>query len=64
MLNGQLQLTDMTLGVSMTRLRRPLFVAGILSLAILAGCASKGTRAPVVDLAGGQSAAPPQAGGS
>ncbi|MCV6904402.1 MAG: peptidase, partial [Achromobacter xylosoxidans] len=42
MLNGQLQLTDMNLGVSMTRLRRPVFVAGVLSLAILAGCASKG----------------------
>lgn len=64
MLNGQLQLTDMTLGVSMTRLRRPLFVAGVLSLAILAGCASKGTRAPVVDLAGGQPAAAAQPGGS
>ncbi|KOQ34022.1 peptidase, partial [Achromobacter xylosoxidans] len=51
MLNGQLQLTDMNLGVSMTRLRRPVFVTGVLSLAILAGCASKGTRAPVVDLA-------------
>lgn len=64
MLNGQLQLTDMTLGVSMTRLRRPLFVAGVLSLAILAGCASKGTRAPVVDLAGGQPSATAQPGGS
>ncbi|CUI57129.1 MULTISPECIES: peptidoglycan DD-metalloendopeptidase family protein [Achromobacter] len=64
MLNGQLQLTDMNLGVSMTRLRRPVFVAGVLSLAILAGCASKGTRAPVVDLAGGQPSAPAQPGGS
>jgi hypothetical protein len=54
MLNGQLQLTDMKLGASMTRLRRPLFAVGVLSLAILAGCASKGTRAPVVDMTGGQ----------
>ena len=64
MLNGQLQLTDLTMGVSMTRLRRPIFVAGVLSLAILAGCASKGTRAPVVDLAGGQPSASAQPGGS
>jgi len=56
MLNGQLQLTDMNLGASMTRLRRPLFAVGVLSLAILAGCASKGTRAPVVDMTGGQPA--------
>ncbi|CAB3670265.1 MAG: LysM peptidoglycan-binding domain-containing protein [Achromobacter sp.] len=63
MLNGQLQLTDMNLGVSITRLRRPVFVAGVLSLAILAGCASKGTRAPVVDLTGGQPSAV-QSGGS
>lgn len=63
MLNGQLQLTDMNLGVSITRLRRPVFVAGVLSLAILAGCASKGTRAPVVDLTGGQPTAV-QSGGS
>ncbi|AZS79836.1 MULTISPECIES: peptidoglycan DD-metalloendopeptidase family protein [Achromobacter] len=54
MLNGQSQLTDMTMGASMTRLRRPLFIAGALSLAILAGCASKGTRAPVVDMTNGQ----------
>nr|WP_315847419.1 peptidoglycan DD-metalloendopeptidase family protein [uncultured Achromobacter sp.] len=64
MLNGQLQLTDMTMGASMTRLRRPLFIAGALSLAILAGCASKGTRAPVVDMTGGQPAAAAQPGGS
>ncbi|HEY9320037.1 lipoprotein NlpD [Achromobacter deleyi] len=64
MLNGQLQLTDMTKGASMTRLRRPLFVAGALSLAILAGCASKGTRAPVVDMTGGQPAPSAQPGGS
>lgn len=54
MLNGQSKLTDMTMGASMTRLRRPLFIAGALSLAILAGCASKGTRAPVVDMTNGQ----------
>jgi len=63
MLNGQLQLTDMNLGASMTRLRRPLFAVGVLSLAILAGCASKGTRAPVVDMTGGQPA-PTAASGS
>ncbi|MDQ6213016.1 LysM peptidoglycan-binding domain-containing protein, partial [Achromobacter insolitus] len=64
MLNGQLQLTDITLGASMTRLRRPLFIAGALSLSILAGCASKGTRAPVVDMTGGQPAPAAQPGGS
>ena len=32
MLNGQLQLTDLTMGVSMTRLRRPIFVAGVCLL--------------------------------
>lgn len=64
MLNGQLQLTDMTKGASMTRLRRPLFIAGALSLAILAGCASKGTRAPVVDMTGGQPSPSAQPGGS
>lgn len=63
MLNGQLQLTDLTMGVSMTRLRRPGIVAGVLSLAILAGCAS-GTRAPVVDMTGGQPTASAQPGGS
>lgn len=56
MLNGQLQLTEMNMGASVTRLRRPLFAVGVLSLAILAGCASKGTRAPVVDMTGGQPA--------
>jgi len=64
MLNGQSQLTDMTMGASMTRLRRPLFIAGALSLAILAGCASKGTRAPVVDMTNGQPASTGQPGGS
>ncbi|MBB1594061.1 peptidoglycan DD-metalloendopeptidase family protein [Achromobacter sp. UMC46] len=64
MLNGQSQLTDMTKGASMTRLRRPLFIAGALSLAILAGCASKGTRAPVVDMTGGQPSPSAQPGGS
>ncbi|ASC67529.1 LysM peptidoglycan-binding domain-containing protein [Achromobacter denitrificans] len=64
MLNGQLQLTDITLGASSTRLRRPLFIAGALSLAILAGCASKGTRAPVVDMTGGQPAPSAQPGGT
>lgn len=64
MLNGQSQLTAMTLGASMTRLRRPLYIAGALSLAILAGCASKGTRAPVVDMTGGQPASSAQPGGS
>ena len=64
MLNGQLQLTDMNLGASKTRLRRPLFAVGVLSLAILAGCASKGTRAPVVDMTGGQPASSAQSGGS
>jgi lipoprotein NlpD len=64
MLNGQSQLTDMTMGASMTRLRRPLFMAGALSLAILAGCASKGTRAPVVDMTNGQPASTGQPGGS
>ncbi|QKH38636.1 peptidoglycan DD-metalloendopeptidase family protein [Achromobacter pestifer] len=64
MLNGQLQLTDITLGASLTRLRRPLFIAGALSLSILAGCASKGTRAPVVDMTGGQPAPATQPGGS
>ncbi|MGE8619185.1 MAG: peptidoglycan DD-metalloendopeptidase family protein, partial [Achromobacter spanius] len=58
------QLTDMTMGASMTRLRRPLFIAGALSLAILAGCASKGTRAPVVDMTNGQPASTGQPGGS
>ncbi|CAB3688941.1 MULTISPECIES: peptidoglycan DD-metalloendopeptidase family protein [Achromobacter] len=64
MLNGQSQLTAMTMGASMTRLRRPLYMAGALSLAILAGCASKGTRAPVVDMTGGQPASSAQPGGS
>lgn len=64
MLNGQLQLTDITMGASSTRLRRPLFIAGALSLAILAGCASKGTRAPVVDMTGGQPASPVAPGGT
>ncbi|AYD64648.1 LysM peptidoglycan-binding domain-containing protein [Achromobacter sp. LC458] len=64
MLNGQSQLTDMTMGASMTRLRRPLFIVGALSLAILAGCASKGTRAPVVDMTAGQPASTAQPGGS
>ncbi len=65
MLNGQLQLTaTVNLGASMTRLRRPLFVAGVLSLAILAGCASKGTRAPVVDMTGGQTTPSTQTGGT
>lgn len=64
MLNGQSQLTAMTMGASMTRLRRPLFIAGALSLAILAGCASKGTRAPVVDMTGGQPASSAQPTGS
>jgi lipoprotein NlpD len=57
MLNGQLQLTDMNFGASIARLRRPLYAVGVLSLAILAGCASKGTRAPVVDMTGGQPSA-------
>lgn len=57
MLNGQLQLTDMNYGASIARLRRPLYAVGVLSLAILAGCASKGTRAPVVDMTGGQPSA-------
>ena len=64
MLNGQLQLTEMNPGAQVARLRRPLFVAGALSLAILAGCASKGTRAPVVDLTGSQGASSAQPGGS
>ncbi|MGY6269201.1 peptidoglycan DD-metalloendopeptidase family protein [Achromobacter denitrificans] len=64
MLNGQLQLTDITLGASPTRLRRPLYIAGALSLAILAGCASKGTRAPVVDMTGGQTGTSAQSGGT
>ncbi|MFD4836854.1 peptidoglycan DD-metalloendopeptidase family protein [Achromobacter sp. NPDC058515] len=63
MLNGQSQLTDMNMGASMTRLRRPLYAVGVLSLAILAGCASKGTRAPVVDMTGGQPSSA-QPGGS
>ncbi|OZI44870.1 peptidase [Bordetella genomosp. 5] len=64
MLNGQLQLTEPHLrGALVARLRRPALIAGVLSLAILAGCASKGTRAPVVDMTGGQSSGGSQASG-
>ena len=49
----------------MPRLRRPLYLAGAISLVVLAGCASKGQRAPVVDMAGGQqTTATAQPGGS
>ena len=49
----------------MPRLRRPLYLVGAISLAVLAGCASKGQRAPVVDMAGGQqTTATAQPGGS
>lgn len=65
MLNGQLQLTDIAFGAPMPRLRRPLYLVGAISLAVLAGCASKGQRAPVVDMAGGQqTTATAQPGGS
>ncbi|MFJ1298665.1 peptidoglycan DD-metalloendopeptidase family protein [Pseudomonadota bacterium AL_CKDN230030165-1A_HGKHYDSX7] len=65
MLNGQLQLTEPhSRGALVARLRRPALIAGLLSLAILAGCASKGTRAPVVDMTGGQSGASQASGGS
>lgn len=51
MLNGQLSLTGITsAGAYVARLQRSFLWAGIISCAILAGCASKGTRAPVVDL--------------
>ena len=63
MLNGQLQLTD-TAGAPMPRLRRPLYLAGAISLVVLAGCAS-GPARPVVDMAGGQqTTATAQPGGS
>ena len=41
MLNGQLQLTDTAFGAPMPRLRRPLYLAGAISLVVLAGCASR-----------------------
>ena len=63
MLNGQLQLTDIA-GAPMPRLRRPLYLVGAISLAVLAGCAS-GPARPVVDMAGGrQTTATAQPGGS
>ena len=48
----------------MPRLRRPLYLVGAISLAVLAGCAS-GPARPVVDMAGGQqTTATAQPGGS
>lgn len=52
MLNGQLPLAALYFHqMSLTRLSRPgLWVAGALGIALISGCASTTTRAPVVDL--------------
>lgn len=64
MLNGRLPLTEMNPGVSPTRPRRPLWLVGAFGLIIMVGCASKGLRAPVVDLSGAQPSAVAQPDGS
>lgn len=65
MFNGQLSLTDtLSTPVHAKRARRPLFVVGVLSLAVLAGCASRtGGRAPISDITE-QSSTAAAAGGS
>src|SRR5690606_36649618 len=42
--------------------RMALAVASLLALAILAGCASRSTRAPVTDMSGGQTGTAPATG--
>jgi lipoprotein NlpD len=67
MLNGQLSLTGIELaGASKARRSRKLFWAGIFACAVLAGCAGKETRAPVVDLTNnpGAASSAPAAGGT
>lgn len=64
MLNGQLQLTESqsVAGASAAAASRPVLWAGVLAIALLAGCASKGPRAPVVDLTGQPGASGPTDG--
>ncbi|HYG44739.1 MAG TPA: peptidoglycan DD-metalloendopeptidase family protein [Bordetella sp.] len=64
MLNGQLPLTDFSFhAVSAARLPRAVRLAGMFSLALLAGCSFTKNRAPVVDLSN-QPAAAAQPGGA
>ncbi|MBV7485923.1 peptidoglycan DD-metalloendopeptidase family protein [Bordetella sp. BOR01] len=64
MLNGQLPLTDLTFPAACAaRLPRAVWLAGMFSLALLAGCSVTKNRAPVVDLSN-QPAATAQPGGT
>jgi lipoprotein NlpD len=67
MLNGQLSLTGLEFaGAQGARRSRVFFLTGIIACAVLAGCASKETRAPVVDMTNNPNAAAtaPSAGGT
>jgi lipoprotein NlpD len=66
MLNGQLSLTGIEFAdAPNARRSRKLFLAGIFACAVLAGCAGKETRAPVVDMTNNPGAAStPAAGGT
>ncbi|WP_459614208.1 peptidoglycan DD-metalloendopeptidase family protein [Bordetella sp. 2513F-2] len=65
MLTGQLPLTDRLHpaagGVRFSRCATSVAIVGLL---LLAGCASRGTRAPVVDISPGQQSATAQPGGT
>ncbi|GAB1579428.1 peptidoglycan DD-metalloendopeptidase family protein [Bordetella petrii] len=60
MLNGQLPLTDLSFRATrVARRPRAAWVAGLIGLALLAGCSTTKTRAPVVDLSNQPAAAQP-----
>jgi len=60
MLNGQLPLTDLSFRATRVARRPPAaWVAGLIGLALLAGCSTTKTRAPVVDLSNQPAAAQP-----
>ena len=60
MLNGQLPLTDLSFRATrVARRPRAAWVTGLIGLALLAGCSTTKTRAPVVDLSNQPAAAQP-----